>query len=266
MASRAPPERSPLHRARVAAAAPSPSGHRSAPPGESSRRRAPAGQRPAGGYSDLRSGAGDRKTAARGALGRSRVRNAWIAQLVEQGTENPRVPGSIPGPGTSTSSDIRSPADCKVGGASLFLGGEATLEPAAAPDPGSRESGNSGSPGSSGTARFQRRCWRSAAVRASADPPSPRREPGERVGERGANRAHHERGQLLGRLLAVGLESGFVDMRFGKPLIIRDRVGRKRRWPSCYVYPADGHLGRLVLIQGIASWLGPSKRPLRGDG
>jgi hypothetical protein len=31
----------------------------------------------------------------------SSSRQGWIAQLVEQRTENPRVPGSIPGPATS---------------------------------------------------------------------------------------------------------------------------------------------------------------------
>ncbi len=31
-------------------------------------------------------------------------RNAWVAQLVEQRTENPRVAGSIPAPGTRTPS------------------------------------------------------------------------------------------------------------------------------------------------------------------
>ena len=30
----------------------------------------------------------------------SPLRQGWIAQLVEQRTENPRVPGSIPGPAT----------------------------------------------------------------------------------------------------------------------------------------------------------------------
>jgi hypothetical protein len=31
---------------------------------------------------------------------------AWVAQLVEQGTENPRVGGSIPSPGTTFSEAV----------------------------------------------------------------------------------------------------------------------------------------------------------------
>ncbi len=32
--------------------------------------------------------------------GRAGTHKGWVAQLVEQRTENPRVPGSIPGPAT----------------------------------------------------------------------------------------------------------------------------------------------------------------------
>ena len=41
------------------------------------------------------------------------LKPAWLAQLVEQGIENPRVPGSIPGPGTKLqkAAGVRSPPD-----------------------------------------------------------------------------------------------------------------------------------------------------------
>jgi len=55
--------------------------------------------------------------------------------MVEQGTENPRVPGSIPGPGTTSRPTSRGPVDWKVRWASLFFGVVGSPASAAAPSP-----------------------------------------------------------------------------------------------------------------------------------
>ena len=51
--------------------------------------------------------------------------------------ENPRVPGSIPGPGTPTSLEHRGPTDPKVPGASTFFGAGGVKAREAGPGPGS---------------------------------------------------------------------------------------------------------------------------------
>lgn len=43
-----------------------------------------------------------------------REQDAWVAQSVEQGTENPRVGGSIPPPGTPTKLEHLGLSDRKV--------------------------------------------------------------------------------------------------------------------------------------------------------
>jgi hypothetical protein len=50
------------------------------------------------------------KTKLKNNVSRKRCReDGWVAQLVEQRTENPRVPGSIPGPATSSLSEELTP-------------------------------------------------------------------------------------------------------------------------------------------------------------